>query len=151
MHAALALAATGDSETLDEMTSRLRRRAERGNAMDAEVTLPLVRGIEAFSRGDYDETIRLIEPVAPQMVRTGGSQAQRQVFEETLLQAYLNSEQYEQAEGMLRKRLEHRHAARDFFWLAEASMAQETRKLPCPIVIQHVVSGPMPTRMLRSW
>ena len=120
MHAALALAATGDSETLDEMTSRLRRRAERGNAMDAEVTLPLVRGIEAFARGDYDETIRLIEPVAPQMVRTGGSQAQRQVFEETLLQAYLNSEQYEQAEGMLRKRLEHRHAARDFFWLAEA-------------------------------
>ena len=120
MHAALALAATGDTTTLDEMTSRLRRRAERGNAMDAEVTLPLVWGIEAFGRGDYDETVRLIEPVAPQIVRAGGSQAQRQVFEETLLQAYLNSEQYEKAEEMLRKRLEHRHSARDFFWLARA-------------------------------
>lgn len=120
MHAALALAATGDTATLDEMTQRLSRRAERSNAMDAEVTLPLVRGIEAFARGDYDETIRLIEPVAPQMVRAGGSQAQRQVFDETLLQAYLNAEQYEAAEDMLRERLEHRHSARDFFWLAEA-------------------------------
>lgn len=123
MHAALALAATGDSTTLDEMTARLRRRAERGNAMDAEVTLPLVRGIEAFARGAYDEAVKLIEPIAPQMVRTGGSQAQRQVFDETLLQAYLNAELYEQAEDMLRKRLEHRHSARDFFWLAEAQQA----------------------------
>ncbi len=123
MHAALALAATGDTTTLDEMTSRLKRRAERGNAMDAEVTLPLVRGIEAFARGDYDETVKLIEPVAPQMVRAGGSQAQRQVFDETLLQAYLNAEMYERAENMLRQRLEHRHSARDFFWLAEAQQA----------------------------
>ncbi|CAN5798910.1 tetratricopeptide repeat protein [soil metagenome] len=123
MHAALALAATGDSTTLDDMTQRLRRRAERGNAMDAEVTLPLVRGIEAFARGAYDETIKLIAPLAPEMVRTGGSDAQRQVFEETLLQAYLNAEQYEEAEDMLRKRLEHRHSARDFFWLAEAQQA----------------------------
>lgn len=123
MHAALALAATGDTTTLDEMTARLRRRAERGNTMDAEVTLPLVRGIEAFARGAYDEAVRLIEPLAPQMVRTGGSHAQRQVFEETLLQAYLNAEQYEKAEDMLRKRLEHRHSARDFFWLAEAQEA----------------------------
>ncbi len=123
MHAALALAATGDTTTLDEMTGRLRRRAERGNTMDAEVTLPLVRGIEAFARGDYDEAVKLIEPVAPEMVRTGGSQAQRQVFEETLLQAYLNAEQYEKAEDMLRQRLEHRHSARDFFWLSEAQQA----------------------------
>ncbi|MEZ4523528.1 MAG: tetratricopeptide repeat protein [Thermomicrobiales bacterium] len=123
MHAALALAATGDTTTLDAMTERLRRRAERGNTMDAEVTLPLVRGIEAFARGAYDETVKLIEPIAPEMVRLGGSRAQRQVFEETLLQAYLNAEQYEKAEGMLRKRLEHRHSARDFFWLAEAQQA----------------------------
>ena len=123
MHAALALAATGDTASLDAMTQRLRRRAERGNAMDAEITLPLVSGIEAFSRGDFDEAINLMEPVASQMVRTGGSQAQRQVFEETLLQAYLNAEQYERAEAMLRARLEHRHSARDFFWLAEAQVA----------------------------
>jgi tetratricopeptide (TPR) repeat protein len=123
MHAALALAATGDTTTLDEMTARLRRRAERGNAMDAEVTLPLVRGIEAFARGAYDETVKLMEPLATQMVRTGGSQAQRQVFDETLLQAYLNAAEYEKAEEMLRKRLEHRHSARDFFWLAAAQQA----------------------------
>jgi uncharacterized protein HemY len=44
------------------------------------------------------------------------------VFEETLLQAYLNAEQYERAEDLLRERLEHRHSARDFFWLARAQL-----------------------------
>jgi tetratricopeptide (TPR) repeat protein len=125
MHAALALAAAGDTETLDGMVQRLQRRAERGNALDADVTLPLVRGIEAFARGDYDEAVNQIEPVAPQMVRAGGSHAQRMVFEETLLQAYLNAEQYEKAEDMLRQRLEHRHSARDFFWLAQVHTAQQ--------------------------
>jgi tetratricopeptide (TPR) repeat protein len=122
MHAALALSAAGDSTTLDAMLQRLRRRAERGNVMDAEVTLPLVRGIEAFARGAYDEAIVQIEAISPDLVRAGGSQAQRQVFEETLLQAYLNAEQYERAEDLLRERLEHRHSARDFFWLARAQL-----------------------------
>jgi hypothetical protein len=30
----------------------------------------------------------------------------------------------EKAEGLLRKRLEHRHSGRDFFWLAEADSSQ---------------------------
>ncbi|MEZ4570662.1 MAG: hypothetical protein R2849_10120 [Thermomicrobiales bacterium] len=150
MHAALALAATGDTTTLDAMTERLRRRAERGNTMDAEVTLPLVRGIEAFARGAYDETVKLIEPIAPEMVRLGGSHAQRQVFEGTLLQVKIQCRAVREAvEGMLRKRLEHRHSARDFFWLAEAQQVSGDLAGVAASLRQSAI-GPARTRMVRA-
>jgi uncharacterized protein HemY len=61
-----------------------------------------------------------MEPIDDRIVALGGSQAQRAVFHDTLLQAYLRTQRYEHAEAMLRQRLEHRHTARDFYWLARA-------------------------------
>ena len=57
----------------------------------AEVVLPLARGLEAFGQGGYDEAIRWLEPLDGQLVRVGGSHAQWEVFEDTLLQAYLRA------------------------------------------------------------
>ena len=60
----------------------------------------------------------MIEPVFPQLTRVGGSHAQREVFEDTLLEAYLRAEQFDKAETMLRERLSRRESPRDNFWLA---------------------------------
>ena len=117
-HAALALAGGGDDATLDRLLERLRLAGEAGDPLAAEVTLPLVRGIAAFAHGDYSEAVAQMEPVFPQLTRIGGSHAQREVFEDTLLEAFLRAEEYDKAENMLRSRLSTRGSARDTFRLA---------------------------------
>ena len=100
-HCALAFAATGNSSAMTSLIDALREVANDGHALTAEVTLPLVLGIDAFGREAYAETIDHIEPIYDDLVRINGSQAQRLVFEETLLRAYMLTGRYEKAESML--------------------------------------------------
>ena len=117
-HAALAFTAAGNEASLGQLISGLEDAAGKGNSVTAECTLPLVRGIVAFGREEYSEAVRLIDPVFPQLTRIGGSHAQREVFEDTLLEAYLRAEEFDKAETMLRERLSRRESPRDNFWLA---------------------------------
>ena len=119
-HAALAFAAAGDDEALGRMMDGLREIAHKGNACAEQVTLPLVQGIHAFAQADYPQAVRLIEPVVGQLARLGGSHAQREVFEDTLLEAYLRAEEFDKAEAMLQSRLKKRASVRDTFWLGRA-------------------------------
>ena len=123
-HAALAFAGGGDYDALATMINRLRKAAAEGNSFASEVVLPLVRGIEAFAKEDYTQAVRLMEPVFPQLVRIGGSHAQREVFEDTMLEAYIRAEQFEKAEAMLRGRLKQRESVRDTFWLGRVQAGQ---------------------------
>ncbi len=123
-HAALAFAGSGDFEAMGNMTTRLRKATEEGNSFAEEVVLPLVQGIEAFAQEKYTESVRLMEPVFPQLVRIGGSHAQREVFEDTMLEAYIRAEQFEKAENLLRNRLKQRESVRDTFWLGRVQAAQ---------------------------
>jgi tetratricopeptide (TPR) repeat protein len=123
-HAALAFAASGDRTLLDQQISRLKADAEKGDLLAREVTLPLVQGIDSFSQGDYQTASCLLEPLYPQLTRIGGSHAQREVFEDTLLEAYLRAQQFDKAEDMLRSRLKQRASVRDTFWLGRAQLGQ---------------------------
>jgi tetratricopeptide (TPR) repeat protein len=123
-HAALAFAGGGNAEAMGKLTSRLRKAAEGGNAFAREVVLPLVLGIDAFGQGNYTEAARLMEPVFPQLVRIGGSHAQREVFEDTMLEAYIRAARFDQAEAMLRRRLAQRESVRDTFWLGRVQRAK---------------------------
>lgn len=116
-HAALAFIASGDTENRDKLLDRLQQEASKGNLLAREITLPLVRGVDAFAQGDYPKAVEMLEPVFPQLTRIGGSHAQREVFEDTLLEAYLRAEQLDKAEEMLRSRLMQRASPRDTFWL----------------------------------
>ena len=126
-HAALAFAVAGDEVSMGHMIDRLRGLADQGDALAGEVTLPLVRGIHAFAHGAYSEAVGLMEPLfdAPrldQLARIGGSHAQREVFEDTMLEAYLRAEQFDKAVAMLRTRLQRRASVRDLFWLGRAQV-----------------------------
>jgi uncharacterized protein HemY len=107
----------------------LKAAADKGDKLVGDVTLPLVRGITAFMHQDYDEAVRLMGPLfgneAPydQLSRIGGSHAQREVFEDTLTEAYLRAGQFENAEALLENRLKRRETPRDLFWLARAQQA----------------------------
>jgi tetratricopeptide (TPR) repeat protein len=126
-HAALAFAVAGDEVSMGQMVDRLRGLAEQGDALAREVTLPLVQGINAFAHGAYGEAVRLMQPLfaeprLDQLARIGGSHAQREVFEDTMLEASLRAEQFEPAEEMLRARLQRRDSVRDLFWLGRAQV-----------------------------
>jgi tetratricopeptide (TPR) repeat protein len=131
-NAALALAAVHDEASFARLVEALRALDAQGHPTAGAVVLPLVQGIWAFAEGAYDEAIGCIEPIADQIVRIGGSNAQREVFEDTLLEAYLRVGRYGEAETLLRRRLAQRPSARDFFWLGRAHLGggrtQEARR-----------------------
>ena len=62
--------------------------ARRANhQMAREVGLPLMRGLLALARGDGDGAVDLIYPVRSVAQRFGGSHAQRDLIDQTLLAA----------------------------------------------------------------
>ena len=71
----------------------------------------------ALSRGDNEEAARVLEAALADLPRIGGSHAQREVFEDTLITAYLRSRQTAKAGLLLRTRLARRPSARDEAWL----------------------------------
>jgi tetratricopeptide (TPR) repeat protein len=119
-NAALALAADGDEAALVRMCDDLRQLEAQGHPTAGTVVLPLVQGAAAFARGDYNDAIRWFEPIIEPLVRIGGSNAQREVFVDTLLEAYLRAGEYAKAELWLCQRVARRPSARDLFWLGRA-------------------------------
>jgi hypothetical protein len=82
----------GDAEALvDEVQKRL----DVGNVSEAAVTmqvgLPLLRGLLAFGREDFASAVRLLWPLRADLLRVGGSHAQRDGAIQTLLVAALRS------------------------------------------------------------
>ena len=116
-HAALAFAAGGFSEELGRMINGLGEAASGGNALASEVTLPLVKGIEAFAHGAYEEAADNLDGLVEQLPRIGGSHAQREVFEDTILESYIRSGRYDKAQDLLNTRLKRRTSPRDELWL----------------------------------
>src|SRR4029453_13822940 len=100
--------ARGASEGLARLISGLEALAGAGRPLVSEVVLPLARGLEAFGQGGYEDAIGWLEPLDGELGRVGGSHAQWEVFEDTLLHAYLRAGRFERAEALLRRRLARR-------------------------------------------
>lgn len=108
LHCALAYAATHDEARMGTLVDALRKRLEAGHIPAGPVVVALAEGASAFAHADYETAIRHLEPVRDQVVRIGGSHAQRDLFEDTLLEAYLKSGRTEAAEALLTERLDRR-------------------------------------------
>jgi hypothetical protein len=120
LHCAIAFAATGDSAPLEQRLRELRDLETAGRAPTGPVARVLAEAVAAFARGDHAGAADLLEPVAAGIVRIGGSHAQREVFEDTLLVAWLRSGRLGRAQGLLAERLARRPSARDAAWLVRA-------------------------------
>ena len=105
-HCALAYAAAGDAGALAGWIAELAR-ADADGRLLAGSALPLVaEGLGAFARGDYDAAVRVLAPAVDRFVRIGGSRAQRDLFENTLLAAYWRAGRREEAAALLARRLD---------------------------------------------
>ena len=113
-------APAGDRDGVSRIVEGWRDMANAGNALAAEAALPLMEGISAFADGQYAQAAALLKGVQPQLPRIGGSHAQHEVFEDTLLEACLRAEQYDDAQALLQTRLSRRASVRDEFWLGRA-------------------------------
>ena len=103
LHAAFAEAATGDDEFVQRRIGGLHHLARDGRLPSGNVAPALCAGAAALA----------------DLPRIGGSHAQREVFEDSLIFAYLRSGQPAKAEPLLRSRLSRRPSARDAAWLEQ--------------------------------
>ncbi|HYR70368.1 MAG TPA: hypothetical protein VEP12_03155 [Candidatus Acidoferrum sp.] len=120
-HAALAYAACGDEAALTKLMDGLRALDAKGNPIAGRVVLPLVQGAAAFAAGDHAGALAHFEPVESEMHRIGGSHAQWELYEETMVVCYLELARYDDALRLVRRRLARRASPRDVKWLAQAS------------------------------
>jgi tetratricopeptide (TPR) repeat protein len=117
IHAALAYAAGGDDKALTRLIDGLRALDARGHPIAGSVALPMVHGVAAFVAGHHAGALGHLEPVAAEFHRVGGSHAQWELFEETMLVCYLELERYDDALGLIDRRLRRRTSPRDRRWL----------------------------------
>ncbi len=94
LHWVLALLGAGEVARAEAWLARCAERAllpsdaSRSNhAMAREVGLPLMRGLLALAHGNADGAVDLIAPVRNHSARLGGSHAQRDLIDQTLLHA----------------------------------------------------------------
>ena len=92
--------------------------ARDGRLPPGEVAPALCAGAAALGRGDNAKAARILEPALGDLARIGGSHAQREIFEDSLIVAYLRSGQSAKAAPLLRTRLGRRPSTRDEAWLA---------------------------------
>jgi hypothetical protein len=119
VHAVLVAAAT-DHTALERRVGELEALHAQGRLPPGAAVAGLCRGMRAFASGDYEATVRLLEPLMGEVVRLGGSHAQRELFEDTLVVACLRSGPPDKARALIDQRLHRRPSARDERWLREA-------------------------------
>ena len=123
IHAALAYASVGDDRALSALIDGLRALDAKGHPIAGTVALPLVRGVAAFVAGDYAGALASFESVDGQIHRVGGSHAQWELFEETMVVCHLRLERPDDATRLLRRRLATRPSPRDLAWVSQAGSA----------------------------
>ena len=116
-HAALAFAGGGYAAEMGRMIAGLDAHAADGNALATEITLPLSKGIDAFAHGAYDDAADHLDGLVDQLPRLGGSHAQREVFEDTILESYIRAGRFDNAQDFLHTRLKRRTSVREELWL----------------------------------
>jgi hypothetical protein len=116
MHMALVAAATGNHASLTQRIADLEKRLADGKLAPGAMLPAVCRAMLAFADGNHKECVRILEPVSVDVVRIGGSHAQREIVEDTLLVALMKSGEQAKARELLDRRLHRRPSPRDARW-----------------------------------
>jgi tetratricopeptide (TPR) repeat protein len=94
VHATMALVGSQQWTRVEDVLASMECAARESGTnamMTREVGLPLARGIAAFGRGRYAEAVEHITPARPHANRFGGSHAQRDIVQLTLLESAMRA------------------------------------------------------------
>jgi tetratricopeptide (TPR) repeat protein len=107
-HYLMALAAGRDAASAERMIESMRRYAAAGGETEAgvmaEAGLALAEAIMAHRRGDFARAVAVLLPARPAIRRIGGSHAQRDLFEQLLIDAALRANELPLARALLSAR-----------------------------------------------
>ncbi len=119
MHAAVTLLATGDR---DGLLNLFRWAAGHSHPVQREVVTPLARALLRMQAGNHSEAADALARLRRQIPRLGGSDAQREIVEETWICALLRADRFDEARRILDDRLDRRRSPRDARWRAGISV-----------------------------
>jgi predicted Zn-dependent protease len=119
LHAALAEAASGEDGAVQQRIEGLRQMAQSGRLPSGEAAPALCAGMAAWAQGNPEKAARLLDSALADLPRIGGSHAQRELFEDTLVAALMRAGRCEAAAARLEARLARRPSARDREWLQQ--------------------------------
>ncbi len=129
LHCAFAAARSPDPDHVSRLSRSLDDYEHSGSGdnrqVTAEVGRRLIDGALAFARGDYGRAVDAILPVRDDSVRIGGSHAQRDIINLTLISAAERSGRWSLARALLNERVALRPTPR-----TEAQYAQALRHTP---------------------
>jgi len=116
VHAMIAFVGAGRGKSADAVLEA--QRAAMGGAGDnvdftREVGSPAARAIKAFGDGDYARTVELLRPIRSYSHRYGGSHAQRDLIDLTLIEAAARAGQSNLAAALRAERADRRHEKGD--------------------------------------
>jgi Tfp pilus assembly protein PilF len=104
MHFALAQVVAGDAAALDARAAEIDALRHRGRYPSGPLVPAVAQAFAAFEQHDFSAAIDALEPVVGELERIGGSRAQLDLVEFTLLHAYVGADRADEAHRMLRRR-----------------------------------------------
>lgn len=110
MHSAIALAAAGDGCALGRLRKHVA--ASRDPVM-SDVVASLCDALSAVVERQWGEAVRVLRLLGPWLVQLGGSTAQREIVEDTLLYSLVEAERCDEARLLLEARLDRRPSPLD--------------------------------------
>ena len=121
VHMALFAAATQNHNALAARLAVIEQRLADGKLPAGPVVPAICRALAAFADEDYAACVRTLAPVLTDIVRIGGSHAQRELIEDTFIVALMRSGDLPRARALLDARLHRRPSLRDTRWRAAAA------------------------------
>jgi tetratricopeptide (TPR) repeat protein len=118
VHMAMLAAMTGNTTALEQRLADLDTRRASGKLPAGSVVPDICRAARAFAEQRFDDCAKILGPVSAEVVRIGGSHAQREMIEDTLLVALMKSGEAVRARDLLDRRLHRRPSPRDTRWRA---------------------------------
>jgi len=112
LHYVMALAAVGDERAVTEFIRSCERFAASGGGTEADVMadvgLRLAHAVVAHRRGAYDDAVDDLYPVRRRVRHIGASHAQRDLFDQLLIDAAWRGGRLEEARTLVAERLQWR-------------------------------------------
>jgi tetratricopeptide (TPR) repeat protein len=109
LHYLMALAAVGDDRAVSEFLASCERFAAQGQGTEADVMrdvgLPLARAVVAHREGAYADAVDHLYPVRNRVRRIGASNAQRDLFDQLLIDSAWRGRRLAEAHELIGERL----------------------------------------------
>ena len=128
MHAMMAFVGSGRARAADAVLESQLAALESGGdnvAFISEVGRPATQAIKAFGDGNYAETVRLLRPIRSYAHRFGGSHAQRDLLDLTLIEAAVRGGETQLAAALIAERIAAKPAS-----VSAQQLAQRAAALP---------------------